>query len=249
MRTANLRMAVGLAAIVTVAAACSDREMTVGSGPEPSKASTVVTEPTKAPPVVMTTPEVWSGTIEGIQLRSGSNRIEVTLTSATTATLVFGESRPTPPVDPNVLYLTDCMRGDVWCAEGLTIEVHDVKREDRRLQFTFDPLAPWAAWCEAQTSIHPVDMGGGQVAYVCGPPAGIDRNGSCFGGGADAGVTPAADCVLAESCQLYCACTSNHCAKADQPGIGRRFDFHITGDEAEGTSLPYRIHLTRKEAR
>jgi hypothetical protein len=264
--TFSLRAIAGLvvvSAACAVTIACSDHEMTVGSGPADADAASP-NKPTN----------VWAGYVTGLHLLSGSDRVTLTFTSPTSGTVVFGDPAGSiPPVtDHTAVYPPGCPLqqtsflqtsppGAIVCAEHFPFTMTDVTEEPDRLRLTIDLNELWGPWCKAQTrivyNVHiPAPEGLDPITsqrYVCAPADGTD--GAWFpapdGGFApgyfppDGGVPGPPEAMIDEALDLECM---NRCSCTPSTGdrgfpIQVAFDLHISGSEATGTNEIGTVYL------
>jgi hypothetical protein len=265
LRAAVAVVVVSAACAVTIA--CSDHEMTVGSGP---------IEPDAAPPSKPTT--VWSGYTTGPHFLSGSDRVTLTFTSPTSGTVVFGDPSVTvPPVtDHTAAYPPGCPLAPLYrslnftasntvaCTEHFPFTMTDVTEEPDRLRLTIDLNELWGPWCKAQTrivyNVHdlhgPVPEGLDPITsqrYVCAPADGTD--GAWFpapDGGLPPGYFPPdggppgspdakIDDSLEDQCVNHCSCTTSACDRGFPLQLA--FDLHVSGGEATGSTEIGTVYL------
>ena len=235
--------------LLAITAACDDRPMTVGRAPEPTATTPV------------TVIEAWSGWVEYSKFASGSDRVELSFTSASAGTMQLGEAKAPSPIDPNAPYPAHCsFDGPTagllaqtdpttavleFCNEGLPLEMRDVMREGDRIRFTVDPLAPWTEWCAAQTSIHPAMDDASE--YRCGP-ASFSTMTCRYRRGPEieySAPMTRSGCAYAAVCEGACTCTATGCTRREAD-VHQTVELEIRGDEANGTWGGTRIHLSRK---
>lgn len=148
------------------------------------------------------------------------------------------------------------------CVERFELPMREVVQEPDRLRFTVDTSEKWATWCKGQSLIIVTGwFGGGGATYGCAGVAPVERS-ECQAhlaladGGPglpldeDAGkpIFPMpdtfVDCRLQATCGRVCKCTATACETS--PSNLVRFDLHVDGKDARGTSSLGTVYLTAK---
>ena len=233
--------------------------MTLGIGVVCCNGETlVVASPPDAGPDAETGVERWVGYIEGGQLPSGSERVELTIRSDGTGTFRAGEPGGDfpPPTDPTIGWppIDLCNYRGSAVIERLVYPLDQVTREPSRLRMRFLSGAPWKDWCALQKPLPVPPDGAGQVRYVCYD---TDADGYRVGPEGCWSLGPSGhpfDCAQGSLCGLelcgnisnltggVCQCTETSCTSRD---IGTIMDFYVDGDLASGTSPAGNVRLTR----
>jgi hypothetical protein len=258
-----LRAFVGIVFVSAASAApiaCSDHDMTVGSGPAAADA---------ASPAKPTT--VWSGYATGAHFLSGSDRVTFTFTSPKTGTVVFGDTSGTvaPVFDHTAIYPAGCPLepnvppplNAIVCTEHFAFTMTDVTQERDRLRLTIDLNELWVPWCRAQTRIvwnratyiegeDPVTSHWWACAPGDGPtpawfPAPDGGNPVALyppDGGPSGSPDTMIDYALEHECMNRCNCTTSACDRGNP--IPLAFDLHISAGEATGETEIGTVYLT-----
>ena len=123
---------------------------------------------------------IWSGSLEGYSLQSGSDVITLTLDQSATGYdqihLVFGTAQPPPPANnasqewPPADYaqsnLPQDRRGPF---DGYPYYGHLVEWQGRRLKFAIASMEPWDRWCIQQRSFPRAGSSAEDATFTCFP--------------------------------------------------------------------------------
>jgi hypothetical protein len=206
----------------------------------------------------------WSGTLDGVQLQDGSNRLSMTLSLAAdgsaTGTLLLGDGALLqPPTDPDEGYPPGVQfpfpGGPLGFFEGFRYPMQDGISTGSMVTFRVAEFDLWAQWCMLQTRTYSDAVGAdGGALYGCEPGAGGTFSRSPTGCSlAELGAPNAVpvDCGKFELCNNSpCDCSATGCREAttsNQPYLD--FALVISGSKADGTASgalgDHEVHFVR----
>jgi hypothetical protein len=186
----------------------------------------------------------WIGHIESFTFPSGSDRLQISIPTLPSLSVVFGVGAP-PLIDKDIGY--PATNAEMAIIEGFPFAGRDAKVAGVRLTFKMYRAQQWDSWCKLQRS-YPWGPGD----YFCLPNAAIgvtDDGSSCW---YQVGSEPKqyVDCVKLSLCgggQHFCRCDASMCFGGDDMPVD--FDLHLTQDTLSGSvQLPYglrNVHLER----
>lgn len=192
--------------------------------------------------------EVWEGYVESHVFPSGSDRVRIVFDAASgdgprTGIVVFGDAAPPPPVtNPDVGYPPGRPASRVEIYEGLEYRITEARVDGDRVQITIDLGQLLEVWCQLQTPYAQGPAG----PYLCRPASSAtgSASGSCYYEPREGGERVAADCAWLDTCGGFaCTCDASGCVAS--PGNTVQIDFHVTGDDGDGSMPLGNIHLSR----
>jgi hypothetical protein len=199
---------------------------------------------------------VWNGSIDGVQLQDGSNRLSMTLSPATdgrvSGTLLLGDGALLQPAkDPNRGYPPGAMFSNglvpLGFFEGFPYPMADGSSTGSKLTFRVAEFDLWGQWCSLQTKTYlestPASRtADGGAVYLCvpsEPSSVVDLPPACSATDPATGNAIPVDCGKLGLCFHSagpCDCTATGCSEmvtTDQAYIN--FDLVISGSHADGT--------------
>jgi hypothetical protein len=207
----------------------------------------------------------WSGTLDGVELQDGSNRLAMTLSLAAdgraTGTLLLGDGALLQPAtDPDKGYPPGVQfplpGGPLGFFEGFRYPMEDGVSTGSTLTFRVAEFDLWAQWCNLETKTYllaPFESADGGTLYSCEPNASFNQNSTaCSFVDPGTGKEIPVDCGKFELCtgNSPCACSATGCREAMTSNqLYIEFALVISGSKADGTVSgalgDHQVHFVR----